>query len=259
MVVATLLTVPAMLLVATDAVAQPPMQAAGDDRGARLRIGAHGVLLGTYASPVLAGENETESYLTQPVALAIFDAAGGRLRVMGMLNFEGWTLGDGEMNAGVWGEGFVDRRHPHTFLHELVATGTTSMAGFDASVTAGRGFAPFGTDDPLVRPFVKYPVNHHLAQVLERWVGILALRRGPVILEAGTFNGDEPTSPESLGELDRFGDSWAVRATALPLAGIELQASRAFVASPEHAQGRGLDHRKWSVSARYERPLGEAD
>ncbi|MGH7504660.1 MAG: hypothetical protein ACRELX_03375, partial [Longimicrobiales bacterium] len=106
--------------------------------------------------------------------------------------------------------------------------------------------------------FVKYPVNHHLAQVLERWVGILALRRGPVILEAGTFNGDEPTSPESLGEIDRFGDSWAVRATALPLAGIELQASRAFVASPEHAQGRGLDHRKWSVSARYERPLGEA-
>jgi hypothetical protein len=110
----------------------------------------------------------------------------------------------------------------------------------------------------MVRPFVKYPVNHHLAQVLERWIGILALRRGPVIVEAGAFNGDEPTSPESLAQIDRFGDSWAIRATVASLSGFEVQASRAFVESPEHVQGRGLDHRKWSGSARYERALGTA-
>ena len=87
-------------------------------------------------------------------------------------NLEGWTLDRGELNAGVWGEGYVDRRHPHTFLHELILSATTSLAGFDASLSAGRGFAPFGTDDPMVRPFVKYPANHHLAQILERWVAI---------------------------------------------------------------------------------------
>jgi hypothetical protein len=169
---------------------------------------------------------------------------------MGMLNLEGWTLDRGELNAGVWGEGYVDRRHPHTFLHEAVIVGTAALAGFDGSLAVGRGFAPFGTDDPMVRPFVKYPANHHLAQLLERWVAVAAVRRGPVVLEAATFNGDEPIGPESLGEIDRFGDSWSLRATALPRPWLEAQVSRAFVASPEHAAGGGLDHRKWSASAR---------
>jgi hypothetical protein len=237
------------------AVAQPVHDRNGKTSG--LRLGAHGTLLGTYATPVLGGEAASEAYLTRPVLTALFVGANGRLRASGTLNLEGWTLVDGELNAGMWGEGFVDRRHPHTFLHELVATGAISLAGIDASLTVGRGFAPFGTDDPMVRPFVKYPVNHHLAQILERWVGIVALRRGPVIVEAGAFNGDEPTSPESLGEVDRFGDSWALRATVLPLAGVEVQASRAYVESPEHVGGRGLDHRKWSASARYEPGLGD--
>ena len=40
------------------------------------------------------------------------------------------------------------------------------------SLTAGKGFAPFGTDDPMSRPVLRYPVNHHLAQILERAVAI---------------------------------------------------------------------------------------
>jgi hypothetical protein len=219
------------------------------------RISAQATVLGTHASPAVDGAALTEGYLTQPIVHASWSAAGGALAVTGMLNFEGWTLDRGELNAGVWGEGYVDRRHPHTFLHELVATGTTSFAGFDASLAAGRGFPPYGTDDPMVRPFVKFPANHHLAQILERWFVTAAVRRGPLILEAGTFNGDEPTGPESLGELDRVGDSWALRATARPVEGIEAQVSRAFVASPEHVGGAGLDHRKWSVSARFERTV----
>ena len=34
-----------------------------------------------------------------------------------------------------------------------------------ASLSAGKGFAPFGTDDPMSRPIFRYPVNHHLAQI----------------------------------------------------------------------------------------------
>jgi hypothetical protein len=123
-------------------------------------------------------------------------------------------------------------------------------------VVAGKGFVPFGTDDPMVRPFVRYPVNHHLAQILERAVAVAGVRRGPVALEGALFNGDEPESPTQLPNVARFGDSWSVRATLFPARGVELQGSFADVASPEHRPGSGLDHEKWSASGRLDRPVG---
>jgi hypothetical protein len=157
---------------------------------------------------------------------------------------------NGELNTGAFGEGFVDRRHPHTYVHELMLTGRGSAGPLSYSATAGRGFASFGTDDPMMRPLVKYPINHHLSQILERTALIGALRLGPAILEGSTFGGDEPSSPSSFQRLDRFGDSWSARATVLPVAGTEFQASYARVASPEETGGHGLDQRKQSVSAR---------
>ena len=78
------------------------------------------------------------------------------------------------------------------------------------SLSAGKGFAPFGTDDPMVRPFLRYPVNHHLAQILERAVAIAAVRAGPLLAEAGLFNGDEPERPGQWPRIGgRFGDSWS--------------------------------------------------
>jgi hypothetical protein len=168
-----------------------------------------------------------------------------------MLNFEAWTLEDGELNAGTWGEGFVDRRHPHTFLHEVVITAHAASGVFGGSLTAGRGLVPLGSDDPMARPFVKYPFNHHLAQILERWVGIGTVRVGRLALEGALFNGDEPEGPRSRGRYSRFGDSWAARATAWPWDALEVQASHAVVESPERADGGGLDHRKWHASGRF--------
>jgi hypothetical protein len=101
----------------------------------------------------------------------------------------------GELSTGAFGEGYVDRRHPHTYLHEAVASGVGALGPLAFSLSAGRGFAAFGTDDPMVRPFEKYPINHHLSQILERSIVIGALRFGPAILEGSTFGGDEPTSP----------------------------------------------------------------
>lgn len=232
---------------------------AAAQHGTGLHLGAEATGLTTHATPAVNGESATEAYLTRPVVHGMWTSSRGRFGATGMLNLEGWTLDRGELNAGVWGEGYVDRRHPHTFLHELVVHATTSLAGVDGSFSAGRGFAPFGTDDPMVRPFVKYPANHHLAQILERWVAIAAVRRGPATIEVGTFNGDEPVDPASLGEIDRFGDSWAARATVVPLPWLETQVSHAFVASPEHAAGGGLDHRKWSASARAETTRADID
>ena len=218
-------------------------------------VGASAVGLATHVSPALDGRSFTEGYLAQPSVTAHADLWRGRVSLLGMLNFEGFTLERGELNPGIWGEGYVDRRHPHTLVHELVATGRIPSGAGEASVTLGKGFAPFGTDDPGVRPFVKFPANHHFAQVLERLVLVGAVRRGPVVVEAALFNGDEPNSPWEQPSVRRFGASWSARVTWYPGPGFELQASRAAIESPEVRLGGGLDQRKWSASARWEGAL----
>lgn len=223
------------------------------DTPLRASFGAMAIPLLTHASPAMRGEDATELYLTQPMVMGHLALPGERVRLDGTLNLEGLTLRGGELNAGVWGEGFYDRRHPHTYLHEAMLSGWLLRTERSAlSLAFGRGFAPFGTDDPMVRGLVKYPANHHLAQILERLTLIAALRHGPLTLEGSIFNGDEPTGPADLPSLDRFGDSWSARVTARPRESTEAQVSYAYVLSPEHAPGSGLDHRKWSASARYE-------
>lgn len=220
--------------------------------------GAQAVPLLTHAAPALYGEARTEGYLTQPMVMGHAALLDGRLRLEGVLNFEGLTLRRGELNAGIWGEGYVDRRHPHTLVHEAMASLVLlDGPGLRATVAGGKGFVPFGTDDPMVRPFVKYPANHHLAQVLERTVAVGAVRAGLVGLEAAVFNGDEPTDPGQVAGVDRFGDSWASRLTLRPLPGVEAQASHARATSPEMGGGQGADQRKWSASLRYQDAPGE--
>jgi hypothetical protein len=218
-----------------------------------IRAGARAIGLLTHAEPALVGESRTEAYLTQPMIMA-HASWRDRIVLSTTVNFEGWTLDRGELMAGNAGEGYVDRRHPHTFLHEAMLTGFASAAGFRTSLSFGRGFAPFGTDDPMVRPFVKYPGNHHWSQILERWVLIGAAQRGPVTVEAGLFNGNEPTGPGDLGRFSRFGDSHAYRISLTPATALELQASYAFLESPEHVLGNGLDQKKWSASGRWQAP-----
>jgi hypothetical protein len=118
---------------------------------------------------------------------------------------------------------------------------------------------PFGTDDPMTRPFAAYPVNHHLAQILERYVAIAAARAGPLTLEGAVFNGDEPASPGAPPDASRFGDSWAVRATVTPRSMLEVEGSFAFVTSPELVTGGGRNQRKWSIGARLAQPFGHLD
>jgi hypothetical protein len=246
-----LVSVGVILLTARPARGQ---QAHESHAGGSVRVAAHAIGLATHATPALLGEDKTEAYLTQPAVM--MHAARGPLTFTGMVNLEGLTLERGELNAGVWGEGYVDRRHPHTYLHEAVLSYRPVTRGTSVSVSAGRGFAPFGTDDPMVRGFVKYPTNHHLSQILERLIVVGAVRRGPVLVEAGVFNGDEPLSSGDFGRVDRVGDSWSVRATLVPAGWLEVQASYADVTSPEQPFGGGLDHRMWNASGRFSRVTG---
>ena len=215
-------------------------------------IGAQAIGIVTRASPAYANRTLTEGYLTQPMMMGSLSAAGGRLGVEGMLDFEGITLERGELDAGISGEGYVDRRHPHTYLHELVATASGGGQSTAFSLALGKGFVPFGTDDPMVRPFAKYPINHHISQIVERLLATVAVRRGPLLLEAASFNGDEPEYPSDWPNGNRLWDSWAGRATIFPTPELEVQASGARVKSPELARGGGLDQRKVNLSLRYE-------
>jgi hypothetical protein len=214
------------------------------------------VFVVSHLRPGALHDNVTEGYLTQPMLGGSGTWFGGRFVVHGMLNFEGATLRRGEINAGMYGEGYVDRRHPHTWLHEAMVGWRDTSRTVRWSFVAGKGFVPFGSDDPMVRSFVKFPVNHHQAQILERFTAVVAVRAGPVAVEAGSFNGDEPESPGDWPNAGRHFDSWSARTTWWPRTGMELSASLAAVESPEFAAGDGLDQRKGAASFRLQRETG---
>jgi hypothetical protein len=220
-----------------------------------IRVGATAVPAYIRADPVPRGGSLGEVRLLQPAVMVHAGGLADRLRLTGTLNLEGLTIPSGELAPGGWGEGFVDRRHPHTYVHEVMLSFQETVGPGSVSLSAGKGFAPFGTDDPMARPVVRYPVNHHLAQILERAVGIVGLRAGPILLEAGLFNGDEPERPGQFPLLSRFGDSWSGRLTVFAAKSLELQGSHAEVHSPEHRLGSGIDQSKWSVSARWSGPV----
>ena len=220
-----------------------------------IRVGATAVPLYTFTDPVPRDRSLAEVRLVQPTIMAHAATASNRLRVLATINLEGLTIAGGELTPGAWGEGFIDRRHPHTYLHELIVSAHHLLEGAGGgtriSLALGKGFAPFGTDDPMVRPAVRYPVNHHLAQILERAVVIAGARAGPATLELGLFNGDEPERPGQWPRISRFGDSWSGRFTLQPERRLELQGSYAMVHSPEHRPGAGTDQHKTSVSGRW--------
>lgn len=154
----------------------------------------------------------TRFYPTQANIMTNLESPGSRVVLRTSINLEGLTIPDGETTYGAWGEGFIDSRHPHTLLHEAVLSVNLWEAGPGAlSFSAGKGFATFGVDDPMGRPAVKYPTNHHLSQLLERFmIGAAYLVDGWNV-EASLFGGDEPEGPYDLSNITPFGNSWAVR------------------------------------------------
>lgn len=221
-------------------------------RGGRPRdsVSAMVTLVGTAVMPALSGRTRSELLATQPM-LMLRGRHRNVISYAAIANFERWTMPDGEAVAGIWGEGFMDRRHPHTMLHEAMLTMEARVHGVDLSVAGGKGFVPFGTDDPMVRPLVKYPANHHLAQVMERVQLLAAVRLGGrVSVEGALFHGDEPLGTTSAPQWARFADSRALRVTAWPTATLEVQFSEARLRSPEFVRADGLDHAKRSASLR---------
>ena len=197
----------------------------------------------------------TEWYLTQPALMANLESPSGRLVLRTTFNFEGLTLDGGELTLGGWGEGFIDRRHPHTLLHEfMLSLNLWEVRGTEVSLSAGKGFAPYGTDDPMARPGLKYPTNHHLSQVLERWTVNGIVRRGPWSLEAGVFGGTEPDGPYDMSNIGSFADSWSGRLTrrwgSAVGGGAEWEASASYASITEarHEEGLGATHQEEGIA-----------
>ena len=83
------------------------------------------------AAPLPRDDASSELRVLQPMLSGRAAVAGGRLALLATLNLAGGTIEAGELAPGNWGEGFVDRRHPHTWAHELLA-----------AASAGDGLAP---------------------------------------------------------------------------------------------------------------------
>ncbi|MEX2530897.1 MAG: hypothetical protein WD960_08995 [Gemmatimonadota bacterium] len=186
------------------------------DLGGGWNLGAMGQLV-PIAAGGLAPEGSplrhTSVYLTQPVAMVNLESGEARFVLRFTPHFEGLTIAGGEKTFGGWGEGFIDSRHPHTYLHELMLSWNAWEApGGRFSLSAGRGFAAYGTDDPMARPAVGYPTNHHLSQILERWtVNAVYVTEGGWGVEGSIFDGGEPESPGDVGNHGNFPNSWSVR------------------------------------------------
>ena len=238
-----------------------PHAAGGQVPGPWIRPAGQAVAVLSQVQGIPGGGSLGEARLVQPMLMLDAGALGNRALLRATLDLEGWTIPNGEISTGSWGEGFMDRRHPHTYVHELMLTGDDLLGRLDGAtrtaLSVGKGFVPFGSDDPMSRPVLRFPVNHHIAQILERAMVAASVRAGPVELEAALFNGDEPERPAQWPKLDRVGDSWSARLTLRPTMGVEWQLSRAKVTSPEHREGAGTPNHKWSTSVRWERPLGE--
>lgn len=236
-------------------VAALPATLLGQGGSASATFAGRAIVVGTYASREPLGGDLAKLQVVQPMLMAHATAYDRHVRVTSTINFEAWTIPDGELTIAAWGEGFVDRRHPHTVIHELMASGVGRLGGAQVSLSGGKGFAAFGSDDPANRLTLRYPVNHHWSQILERAVLTGGLHAGPVMVEASLFNGDEPEHPRQSPNFSRFGDSWSARLTLFPVQGLLAEASYALVRSPEHRAGAGTDQHKWHASGQWTGPL----
>ena len=201
--------------------------------------------LGTMALPADDGTplDERALYFTQPAIMFNVESPASRVSLRTTLNFEGITQPDGEITFGGWGEGFLDKRHPHTLVHEaMLSVNVWARDGGGFSLSAGKGFAPYGTDDPMSRPAVKYPTNHHLSQILERFTlnGVYSSPRFSA--EVGVFGGNEPTTPYDFSNAESFANSWSTRLAArfgAPAMGVfpwELSGSYGYVVEEHDAE-----------------------
>jgi hypothetical protein len=112
----------------------------------------------------------------------------------------------------------------------------------------------------MARPGLKYPTNHHLSQILERWTLNAVWLRDGWSVEAGLFGGQEPEGPYDFSNVASFGDSWSVRVARRFGAGsgpaAEWEASVSFGSITEYAHTMQETTRLVNAAVQHSAPLG---
>ena len=223
----------------------------------------HGnVFVGYAAQGSDVGESEVASQ-NWFMAMASHPAAGGVFTARGMFSLEPLTLGDdGYPLLLQTGEGLVDRQHPHDLVMEAAVRYERELGGdlaFDvyAALAGEPAVGPVAFPHrPSAMPDPMAPLGHHWEDSTHISFGVLTAgvftRRAK--LEASWFNGREPD--EERLDLDlRQPDSYATRLSVNPSAQWSLQASYAYLASPEATMPE-VSVRRATASATHAMKLG---
>src|SRR5262249_32855400 len=104
----------------------------------RLRVdwGAQAIPTLTETNVVPGNRTLGELRVVQPVGMLELAGFGDRIHLLAAVDFEKYTITHGELAPGDWGEGFEDRRHPHTLVRQLMLV----FRSPHATAGAGKGF-----------------------------------------------------------------------------------------------------------------------
>lgn len=158
----------------------------------------------------------------------------------------------------------VDRQHPHDLFMELSASysrriGEKGSAFVYVGLPGEPAFGPPAFMHRLsIMDSPEAPISHHWLDSTHIAFGVVTAGAtwGGVKVEASRYKGREPDERRYDIETPKF-DSTAVRASWNPNARWALQASYARAKSVEQLTPED-DQEKWSASAIYTRPVGDA-
>lgn len=215
---------------------------------------------GTRGGSALSAPNWLMAMAQRPVG------TGGQLTLRAMLSLDPLTEGgDGYPLLFQTGESFegaplIDRQHPHELFSEVSAT-FAQRVGERATVfghLAYPGEPALGPTAFMHRPSARHvpdsPLGHHWQDATHILFGVATagVAVGPAKLDASLFTGREPDEARYGFDRPRF-DSYSARLTLNPSARWSLQASSAFLESPELLEP-GVDQVRTTASVLYSRP-----
>ena len=234
--------------------------AEGPMRGAMIHAGGWMLMAHGYAWGVATGQGGprgddmafVESMAMLMADRDVSDRLHLQLRAMGSLEPAMGRRGYPNLFATgetAYGEGLVDRQHPHDLFMELAARADYRFGATTAFVYAGAvGEPALGPSAFMHRGSARYqplsPITHHWFDSTHITYGVVTagVAAPRWQLEASAFKGREPD--EERWGFDKLQlDSWSVRATWTPSPFVAVQASHGRLEQPEALHPDEDEHR----------------
>ncbi len=243
-------------------------------RAAHFKVGSwdvmlHGNLFVGYdhqATDAGAAEVVSQNWL---MAMAGHPLGGGMFEARTMLSLEPLTLGDNgyplllQTGETLDGMPLVDRQHPHDLFMEIAGRYEREVTG-DVAFQLYGGLAGEPAVGPVAFPHRPAAMADPMAPLTHHWLDSTHISFGVLTagvftraakLEGSWFNGREPD--EQRYDLDlRTPDSYATRLSVNPSRAWSLQASYAFLDSPEGLEP-DVSVQRFAASATHAAVVGE--